>query len=271
MHAWQNHVQGGGVLSFLNGGPGSSGNSRPAAAGCPRRAIRFTLIELLVVIAIIAILAALLLPALVRAKEMAWATVCKSNMKQLGTGFLMYAQDYLSYMPPTYARYQPYTWQGVTRADAWIPYYSAIFLGPYIGNRNISSSSFSLEQQRPSNWVPYCPAHLNRLSSGSSSVAPGLGYNNCAWPNNGFNGSVTLTSSSVWSPITRSRRPEKVITLGDTTGNYLWNHINPSGGEYNASLRHLRSTNLGFMDGHVGSSRDLWRDYNSGFITPKMY
>jgi len=64
---------------------------------------RFTLLELLVVIAIIIMLAAMLLPALSKAKERGKTIICaSSNLKQLGMGFTFYAQDWNGFYPKHY-------------------------------------------------------------------------------------------------------------------------------------------------------------------------
>jgi len=72
----------------------------------------FTLIELLVVIAIIAILAAILFPIFVSAKESGRRVACLSNLMQLGRGFRMYADDHNSFFPASWTPNSYANWCG---------------------------------------------------------------------------------------------------------------------------------------------------------------
>ena len=107
----------------------------------------FSLIELLVVIAVIAIMAALLLPALANTKEHARSIACRNNMKQLALAFLMYAED----------------------NDDTLPWPSA-------AGRTIKSN-FELNKEYSADWCATPAEMAGQDFSVSSADLPGFGHN----------------------------------------------------------------------------------------------
>ena len=98
----------------------------------------FTLIELLVVIAIIAILAAMLLPALNKTLERARQIDCRSNQRSCGTMMLMYTGDYREWYPLIYI--QGNTTTGYSDQDT-APYFIAYAMGLYSSTRYVLRGS----------------------------------------------------------------------------------------------------------------------------------
>src|SRR5207249_1695804 len=122
----------------------------------------FTLIELLVVIAIIAILAAILFPVFAQARAKARQATCLSNLKQLGTAFMMYAQDYDETYPM--CNYQA---PGTTNNVTW-----QYFIDPYVKAAFPNVVSLSADK-RISIYV--CP-EFGKTGDGTTSARPSSSY-----------------------------------------------------------------------------------------------
>lgn len=136
----------------------SKGTTREKVAALPSG---FTLIELLVVIAIIAILAAMLLPALARAKEKAVRSQCLNNQHQLAVALIMYSADCREKLP---VLIKPTT--GTGPAWAWdIPDPAA----QSMLNAGMIKKTF------------YCPSTAPRFTDQQNFAAPGMGANSTLW------------------------------------------------------------------------------------------
>jgi prepilin-type N-terminal cleavage/methylation domain-containing protein len=215
----------------------------------------FTLIELLVVIAIIAILAAMLLPALLSAKQRAWTIQCNSNLRQVGLGMKMYADEANGFYPESGGVIEWSQKDPQTGAYSWMQQIIS-----YTVNTNVyhcpANQRFPVNEQSPFNY-------FNGARAAYIASDPDPANRHFA-PANGkliqFPVAYVLSGDSVWS-TDNVADSDKDADKDD----YMWNCV---GGEDNGTPSvewqvHSKGQNILFDDGHV----KFYKDYNAAETT----
>lgn len=206
----------------------------------------FTLIELLVVISIIALLAAILFPVFGRAREKARQAACMSNLKQLGSAFLMYAQDFDEMFPI------PSNTTGVEGVN----YYWQDLIAGYCGAKGKYNASAN---PRYVNTVYDCPSLDPFTGTGGERVIGDYGVCQLFWPLFPNPSSGLIDTRNITNPASAG-----LLTEARATFNYATAKVGVTGEDWqnNRFLRssHSDGLNILYCDGHVNWKRAVVGD-----------
>jgi type II secretory pathway pseudopilin PulG len=210
------------------------------------------LIELLVVIAIIAILAALLLPALSRAKVRAQQTDCLNNLRQLQTGWMIYTDDHENVMPYNDNRVTSLS-RNTSTTNAWVSGDATVSadlsfieqgtIYPYVGNPGVYHCPSDNSLITNSNVLRTRSYSLDYYLNGS--IDPQWS----AYLPEGTESSVVVKYSGISHPaLTFAFLDENANTIED--GVYLLFRAPDETWQNAPSDRHSQGANLSFTEGH---------------------
>ncbi len=184
----------------------------------PSRRLGFTITELLVAIAVIAVLMALLLPAVQQAREAARRLQCKSNLKQLGIALHSY-HDTTNMMPnlmyPT-AGFGAWNWKGHSPHSMLLPYLDQ---SPLYGRLDFSAPALDMG---PNEVVGYNKVPMFRCpSDGDPGPDPGVNYALCIGTNIGFNGEGRNLTDQQQNGIITGTVRVRFASITDGTSNVI--------------------------------------------------
>lgn len=215
-------------------------SARTAHVNCPPGG--FTLIELLVTIAIIAIVAALLLPALSPAREKARAAQCTGNLRQWGLALRMYADDNNDFLPRRGQGVQ--TLALITRPDDWFNALPPYFKLPQF-------QQLVADGEKPAageHSIFICPDATD--PGGTYFLCYGQNMNLSPW---------NLPLATKFSSVVQ---PNLVVAFGESPGPYASTY--PSKQAYSIVARHIGRINLLFLAGEVHSFTGVYVGCGAG-------